>query len=164
MSVKRVLAAQGRGEEVEKRIPEEESPEEEKAGEGGDSEEEGEDVKEVEGKIFGCRVFSSLSKQEVRRDLSTKVTLCTFVMIFSICAEEVLQALDLCRADSLRFIGEISGDDSAAEEDDVEGEEDKEEDGGVSGKVEGGGICKRDLRATRSATEAWREGGSLASL
>ena len=59
MSVKRVLAAQGRGEEVEKRIPEEESPEEEKAGEGGDSEEEeeGEDVKEVEGKIFGCRVF-----------------------------------------------------------------------------------------------------------
>ena len=55
--MKRVLAAQGRGEEVEKRIPEEESPEEEKEGEGGDREEEvGEDVKEekeVEGKIFG---------------------------------------------------------------------------------------------------------------
>ena len=57
--MKRVLAAQGRGEEVEKRIPEEESPEEEKEGEGGDSEEEEEegegmkDVKEVEGKIFG---------------------------------------------------------------------------------------------------------------
>ena len=52
--MKRVLAAQGRGEEVEKRIPEEESPEEEKEGEGGDNEEEEvEDVKEVEGKIFG---------------------------------------------------------------------------------------------------------------
>ena len=79
--MKRVLAAQGRGEEVEKRIPEEESPEEEKEGEGGESEEEeGDDVKEEkeeEGKIFGCRRFSSLSKQEVSRDLSTKVTLCT---------------------------------------------------------------------------------------
>jgi len=96
--------------------------------------------------------------------LSTKVTLCTLVMIFSICVEQVCRALDLCRADSLRFIGEISGDDSAAEEEDVEGEEDKEEDGGVSAKIEGGGICKRGLSAARSATEACREGGSLASL
>ena len=68
------------------------------------------------------------------------------------------------RADSLRFMGEISGEDSAAEEEDVEGEEDKEEDGGVFAKLEGGGICKRGLSAARSATEAWREGGSLASL
>merc|ERR1719507_2902020 len=54
-------------------------------------------------------------------------------------------------------MGEISGEDSAAEEEDVEGEEDKEEDGGVF-------ASKRGLSAARSATEAWREGGSLASL
>ena len=60
--------------------------------------------------------------------------------------------------DSLRFIRESSGDESAAEEEDAEGEEDE------GGKVSGGGICKKGLRATRSATEAWREGGSLASL
>ena len=72
--------------------------------------------------------------------------------------------MDFCRADSLRFIGEISGDESAAEEEDVEGEEDNEEEGGVSSKLEGGGICKKGLSAARRATEAWREGGSLASL
>ena len=79
-------------------------------------------------------------------------------MIFSICVDDVCRALDLCLADSLLFIGEISGDDSAAEEEDVEGEEDKEdkeEEGGVSkNKVEGGGICKRGLSAARRATEA----------
>ena len=53
MSMKRVLAAQGRGEEVEKRRPEEESPEEEEEeGEGGDIEEE-EGEKEEEGEICG---------------------------------------------------------------------------------------------------------------
>ena len=79
-------------------------------------------------------------------------------MIFSICVDDVCRALDLCLADSLLFIGEISGDDSAAEEEDVEGEEDKEENeekGGESrNKVEGGGICKRGLSAARRATEA----------
>jgi len=97
MSMKRVLAAQGRGEEVEKRRPEEESPEVEKEeeGEGGDRDREEEGEKEgkgedvEEGKICGCRVFSRLSKQEARTDLSTKVTFCTFEMIFSICAEDV---------------------------------------------------------------------------
>jgi len=75
----------------------------------------------------------------------------------------------LCLEDSLLFIGEISGDDSAAEEEeDVEDEdkeeEEKDEEGGVLNKVVGGGICKRDLSAARRATEAWSEGGSLASL
>ena len=46
-----------------------------------------------------------------------------------------------------------------------ERDEDKEEEeGGVSIRVEGGGICKRGLRAARRATEAWREAGNLASL
>ena len=46
----------------------------------------------------------------------------------------------------------------------MEGEEDNEEEGGVSIKLEGGGICKKGLSAARRATEAWREGGNLASL
>ena len=105
-------------------------------------------------------------------------------MIFSICDEGPCRAVELRRADSRRLIGEISGDSSAPEEEGVEEEEegdedkeeeeevveveerdeDKEEEGGVSIRVEGGGICKRGLRAARSATEAWREAGNLASL
>lgn len=50
------------------------------------------------------------------------------------------------------------------EEGEEERDEDKEEEGGVSIRVEGGGICKRGLRAARRATEAWREAGNLASL
>ena len=70
----------------------------------------------------------------------------------------------MCLEDSLLFIGEISGDDSAAEEEEDVEDEDKEEEGGVSkSKVEVGGICKRDLSTARRATEAWSEGGSLAS-
>ena len=95
-------------------------------------------------------------------------------MIFSICDEGPCRAVELRRADSRRLIGEISGDSSAPEEEGVEEEEeeeeeeerdeDKEEEGGVSIRVEGGGICKRGLRAARRATEAWREAGNLASL
>ena len=91
-------------------------------------------------------------------------------MIFSICDEGPCRAVELRRADSRRLIGEISGDSSAPEEEGVEEEEeeerdeDKEEEGGVSNRVEGGGICKRGLRAARRATEAWREAGNLASL
>ena len=100
-------------------------------------------------------------------------------MIFSICDEGPCRAVELRRADSRRLIGEISGDSSAPEEVGVEEEEeeeveeveeveerdeDKEEEGGVSIRVEGGGICKRGLRAARRATEAWREAGNLASL
>ena len=79
--MKRVLAAQGSGEEVEKRNPEDESPDEEReqGGDGVDRDDDGEVEKEEEGegKISGWRVFSSLSKQEVSRDLSTRVTFCT---------------------------------------------------------------------------------------
>ena len=94
-------------------------------------------------------------------------------MIFSICDEGPCRAVELRRADSRLLIGEISGDSSAPEEEGVEEEEeeeeeereeDKEEEGGVSIRVEGGGICKRGLRAARRATEAWREAGNLASL
>ena len=99
-------------------------------------------------------------------------------MIFSICDEGPCRAVELRRADSRRLIGEISGDSSAPEEEGVDEEEeeeeevveveerdeDKEEEGGVSIRVEGGGICKRGLRAARRATEAWREAGNLASL
>ena len=94
-------------------------------------------------------------------------------MIFSICDEGPCRAVELRRVDSRRLIGEISGDSSAPEEEGVEEEEeeeeeereeDKEEEGGVSIRVEGGGICKRGLRAARRATEAWREAGNLASL
>ena len=89
-------------------------------------------------------------------------------MIFSICDEGPCRAVELRRADSRRLIGEISGDSSAPEEEGVEEveerDEDKEEEGGVSIRVEGGGICKRGLRAARRATEAWREAGNLASL
>ena len=98
-------------------------------------------------------------------------------MIFSICDEGPCRAVELRRADSRRLIGEISGDSSAPEEEGVEEEEeeeeveveeerdeDKEEEGGVSIRIEGGGICKRGLRAARRATEAWREAGNLASL
>ena len=76
-------------------------------------------------------------------------------MILSICVEGA--CLGLCLVDSRRFIGEISGDDSAADED-------WDEDGGVFAKLDGGGICKRGLRAARRATAAWREGDSFASL
>ena len=88
-------------------------------------------------------------------------------MIFSICDEGPCRAVELRRADSRRLIGEISGDSSAPEEEGVEEEErgeDKEEEGGVSIRVDGGGICMRGLRAARRATEAWREAGNLASL
>ena len=87
-------------------------------------------------------------------------------MIFSICDEGPCRAVELRRADSRRLIGEISGDSSAPEEDGVEerDEDKEEEEGGVSIRVEGGGICKRGLRAARRATEAWREAGNLASL
>ena len=95
-------------------------------------------------------------------------------MIFSICDEGPCRAVELRRADSRRLIGEISGDSSAPEEvgveekeeeeEEEERDEDKEEEGGVSIRVEGGGICKRGLRAARRATEAWREAGNLASL
>ena len=86
-------------------------------------------------------------------------------MIVSICDEGPCRAVELRRADSRRLIGEISGDSSAPEEEGVEErDEDKEEEGGVSIRVEGGGICKRGLRAARRATEAWREAGNLASL
>ena len=90
-------------------------------------------------------------------------------MIFSICDEGPCRAVELRRADSRRLIGEISGDSSAPEEERVEEEveerdEDLEEEGGVSIRVGGGGICKRGLRAARRATEAWREAGNLASL
>ena len=92
-------------------------------------------------------------------------------MIFSICDEGPCRAVELRRTDSRRLIGEISGDSSAPEEEGVEEveeeeerDEDKEEEGGVSIRVEGGGICKRGLRAARRATEAWREAGNLASL
>ena len=95
-------------------------------------------------------------------------------MIFSICDEGPCRAVELRRADSRLLIGEISGDSSAPEEvggeekeeeeEEEERDEDKEEEGGVSIRVEGGGIFMSGLRAARRATEAWREAGNLASL
>jgi len=164
-SMKRVLAAHGKGKEVEKRRPEEERDGEWEGGDRGG--ERGEEV----GALCACKTSSRLSRHEESTYLSTIVALCIFEMIFSICDEGPCRAVELRRADSRLLIGEISGDSSAPEEEGVEEveeeeerDEDKEEEGGVSIRVEGGGICKRGLRAARRATEAWREAGNLASL